>query len=190
MDLDQAVSDAPPISFTYELLEAYPDAKVVLTVRDIDSWAASYQDTIMEQLQYVYRTYVDPWSIRAWLRPRDPVSDMMSCFLKYEPDRWSRYNAKEAYTDQLARVRNLVPKENLLEFDVKQGWEPLCKFLDKEVPKDKDFPRVMDRDMFKMIAGNVRFGDSINMAINTATKLGAVGVVGGLIWLARKRALF
>ena len=38
-------------------------------------------------------------------------------------------------------IRGMVPKENLLEWTVDDGWEPLCKFLDKPVP-DEPFPHV------------------------------------------------
>jgi len=39
----QAISDTPCVLFTDELLEAYPDAKVILTERDVESWAVSMQ---------------------------------------------------------------------------------------------------------------------------------------------------
>ena len=32
-------------------------------------------------------------------------------------------------------VQSVVPKENLLIWNVKDGWEPLCSFLGKEVPE-------------------------------------------------------
>lgn len=36
----QAVCDWPACAFAKELVEAYPDAKVILTTRDLDSWHA------------------------------------------------------------------------------------------------------------------------------------------------------
>ncbi len=42
-----------------------------------------------------------------------------------------------------------VPKERLLIFEAKQGWEPLCKFLDVPVPKDEPYPRINDSAAFK-----------------------------------------
>jgi hypothetical protein len=41
-------------------------------------------------------------------------------------------------------IRGLVPAEKLLEWSVEDGWEPLCKFLDKDVPKE-DFPHANTR---------------------------------------------
>lgn len=43
-----------------------------------------------------------------------------------------------------AKVRSLVPKDQLLEMDLSEGWEPLCKFLGVPVPKDTPFPRAND----------------------------------------------
>ncbi len=39
-----------------------------------------------------------------------------------------------------AHIRKVVPKERLLEMDLQDGWEPLCKFLGKPIP-DEPFPR-------------------------------------------------
>ncbi len=48
--------------------------------------------------------------------------------------------AKEVYRQHYAQIRKLVPKDRLLEYQVQDGWEPLCKFLGKEV-RDAPFPR-------------------------------------------------
>jgi hypothetical protein len=46
-------------------------------------------------------------------------------------------------------IRSLVPSERLLEWKIEDGRAPLCKFLDKKVPKDTPFPRANDADRFK-----------------------------------------
>lgn len=50
---------------------------------------------------------------------------------------------RRTYTDHYAHVRSKVPPERLLNFQVKEGWAPLCDFLGKEAP-DEPFPRVND----------------------------------------------
>ncbi|KAJ7722397.1 hypothetical protein B0H16DRAFT_1600570 [Mycena metata] len=45
-------------------------------------------------------------------------------------------------------VRRLTPPGRLLEFELKQGWEPLCKFLGKEVP-DEPFPHLFNTAAFQ-----------------------------------------
>ena len=56
----------------------------------------------------------------------------------------------EGYETHLQRIRDIVPKDKLLEFNVKQGWEPLCNFLGKPIP-DTPFPHVNDRVVMKAL---------------------------------------
>jgi hypothetical protein len=49
---------------------------------------------------------------------------------------------RRTYTEHYANIRAKVPSERLLSFHVSEGWEPLCRFLGKEVPKDEPFPRI------------------------------------------------
>ena len=49
-------------------------------------------------------------------------------FLNKEPS-WDDESMKQVYVDWLEHVKNVVPSDKLLVFNVKQGWEPLCKFL-------------------------------------------------------------
>jgi hypothetical protein len=46
-------------------------------------------------------------------------------------------------------VQEMIAPERLLVFDIKEGWEPLCAFLDVPVPEDDPFPRVNDRAAFQ-----------------------------------------
>lgn len=76
-------------------------------------------------------------SERRWTRPM---------FLKV----WTRYfgdfkrNGKYVYAQHYSNVRAMVPKENLLEYEVTQGWLPLCTFLGQPVPQ-RPFPHNNDR---------------------------------------------
>ena len=42
---------------------------------------------------------------------------------------------RQLYKKHNLYVQNVVPKENLLVWNLKDGWEPLCKFLDKPIPQ-------------------------------------------------------
>ena len=55
---------------------------------------------------------------------------------------------KQVYHDYYAEVRSLVPADNLLEYRMGQGWEPLCDFLEVPVPESKKFPHTNDTDGF------------------------------------------
>lgn len=63
-------------------------------------------------------------------------------------------NGKEIFAEHYAKVRTLALKDKYLEFAVSEGWEPLCQFLEVDVPRDqwgdvKPFPRVNDRTWFQ-----------------------------------------
>ena len=60
--------------------------------------------------------------------------------------------AKEVYTKWIADVKAVVPEAQLLVFNVKQGWQPLCDFLGVPVP-DTPFPRVNDTEQFRAHRG-------------------------------------
>ncbi len=53
-------------------------------------------------------------------------------------------DSEEFYNKWVAEVKALVPPERLLVFEAKQGWEPLCRFLDLPVPKDEPYPATND----------------------------------------------
>ncbi|GJN72717.1 hypothetical protein PLIIFM63780_006780 [Purpureocillium lilacinum] len=139
----QAVCDWPAIAFARELIEAYPEAKVVLTNRDVDSWHASTMKT-------VYWRVTDP-ELR-WLSRFDWAAGMYYPMLKkffdtfFEGDFPAR--GKDVFRRHYAEVRSLVPKERLLEYRVTDGWGPLCEFLGEPVPKGCSFPNVNDNSDF------------------------------------------
>jgi Sulfotransferase domain len=52
-------------------------------------------------------------------------------------------HAIEVFKRHNQEVRDTIDPSRLLEFDVRQGWEPLCRFLEVPVPSDP-FPRLND----------------------------------------------
>ncbi|EGR52955.1 hypothetical protein MKX07_005871 [Trichoderma sp. CBMAI-0711] len=139
----QAVCDWPAVAFAEELIKAYPEAKVVLTNRDVDSWHASTMKT-------VYWRATDP-ELR-WLSNFDWAASMYYPMLKkffdtfFEGDFPNR--GKDVYRKHYEHVRSLVPKERLLEYKVTDGWGPLCEFLGDPIPKECSFPNVNDNSDF------------------------------------------
>ena len=133
----RSTTDYPASSYWRELVEHYPDAKVLLTTRDPDSWFDSVSETIFsEQLQgSVANT---------------PLGTMMKCTV-IDPIGAEHLTDRAYMTDWYARrnqeVIDTVPSDRLLVFHPKDGWEPLCEFLNVPVP-DKPFPRVNSRDEF------------------------------------------
>lgn len=134
-----AILDVPPILFWRELMEAYPEAKVVLISRNEESWLRSYQVLIRGILnpvgRYILR-YTDPYvygritqlgylSNKHFLGLTGPLT--IETAMAY---------GIEGYRAHYEEIRRTVPPERLLEYQLGTGWEPLCKFLGKEdIPK-------------------------------------------------------
>lgn len=128
--------DWPACNYWRELMARYPDAKVILSLRDPESWWRSTQSTI-------FSDHVQdgaPPSIRRILKDvvDEDLHDRDACVAAFE-----RHNAS---------VRAGVPAEKLLVFDAKQGWGPLCAFLGVPVP-DAPFPSVNTTDEFRKMVG-------------------------------------
>lgn len=136
----EACVDFPGSTRWKDIAAAFPDAKILHTVRDPDRWYDSTYETI-----YQARTLLP-----RWMRVHTPAGRY---FAMNDALVWSgvldgamedRSRAIEIYEAWTADVVASVPPERLLVFEVSQGWEPLCAFLDVPVP-DTAFPHVNDR---------------------------------------------
>ncbi|KUI56234.1 hypothetical protein VP1G_03654 [Cytospora mali] len=174
----QAVCDLPAAAFASELIEAYPKAKVILTVRDPDSWHSSTSKTVYQGI-------------------KDPTSQIIShfdwAFSLYRPmllTLWDRLfqgdfenRGKEVFKSHYDMVRSLVPADRLLEYDVGQGWEPLCKFLGEDIP-DMRFPYTnSSRDFQVGIRGrnNRKIRDAVMKAVALVLGLACIWMAFGYI---------
>ncbi|MEV0401926.1 sulfotransferase family protein [Actinoallomurus sp. NPDC050550] len=135
----RATVDWPGAAFWRRLVDYYPGAKVILTVRSPKSWYESARESI-------YRA-TSQW-------PADPLGVRRRQFVQrvvWDGDFGGRFEdaayAKAVFIEHNDAVRREVPGERLLEFRVRQGWGPLCDFLGVPVP-DEPFPRTNDRQEF------------------------------------------
>lgn len=128
--------DWPGATFYKQLADAYPEAKVILTVRDPDSWFKSTQVTIFSR--HIPDDTDDPWG-RMVLKV---VADL------FERRMTDKQKLIEVYNRHNAAVQRTIAPERLLVYEVAQGWEPLCAFLGAEVP-DEDMPRANTTEEFQ-----------------------------------------
>ncbi len=144
--------DWPGGYFYRELMEAFPDAKVLLSVRDPEAWERSFRDTIWTMS---YGETVMPLLSRAraeidprWKRYLALVDRMFwgpqGTFAAGHADSSQMIEQMLAHQE---RVKRDVPAERLLVWEVGEGWESLCEFLDVEVP-DVPMPHANDRGTF------------------------------------------
>ncbi|KAJ5317119.1 hypothetical protein N7508_001627 [Penicillium antarcticum] len=140
----EAITDFPGAVFVEELTQAYPDAKVVLTLRDPDDWVRSMQKTIMTQ------TYSPIATLMGWIDWEAFGVGNHMCRVGFNGMFRGDFerNGRQAFVEHYDLVRRVVPADNLLEWNPKEGWEPLCQFLGKPVP-ETPFPRANDAAIFK-----------------------------------------
>ncbi|KAI8076181.1 P-loop containing nucleoside triphosphate hydrolase protein [Thamnidium elegans] len=131
-DYDAAI-DWPTVNFYQELLERYPTAKVILTVRSADSWYESVKNTIHKNALLRGDSWRDP-AHEKHLYYRMVYYTCMDGFIcdaeKFKDEKL----VKEMYLDHIQQVKLQVPKDQLLVMELGEGWENLCKFLNKDVP--------------------------------------------------------
>ena len=142
LDGFKAGSDFPLCLYYRELMESFPRARVILTVREPRAWAESMQSLRRHFLTITSQPAMSTGPGAVW---RNAMETLV----------WSRFHDIDD-TDALAAkfaaheadVRKHVPAERLLVFDVRQGWAPLCAFLGHEPPATS-FPRLNDRSELK-----------------------------------------
>lgn len=143
----QATVDWPGCTFYKELMQHYPDAKVILSVRDPEAWYKSATETIYSMSRRGF-----PASLVPLLVPRLRRFVRMVSTIIWQNTFSNRFEDKayalSIFNNHIAEVKRTVPAEKLLVYEVKEGWEPLCKFLEVPVP-NKPFPRLNDSAAFK-----------------------------------------
>lgn len=137
--------DFPGAAVWPELLAAFPQAKVIHTERPEEDWWASYSKTIGKFM-----------ATRKTLDLPPPIHAIFETMEKILVGRvfggLDKASSIAAYRANNAKVREIVPAENLLIFTPSDGWGPLCDFLDVPVPA-LAFPRSNARDEFWAMFG-------------------------------------
>ncbi|MFI9554666.1 sulfotransferase family protein [Nonomuraea endophytica] len=153
----RSAMDWPASHFWREQAAAYPNAKVVLTVRDPARWHTSMQTLISEGPRTLAIGDLPPAAaeIMGAMRRLSPLLDLIGR-AAFGPEFAMARDmppvevATEFFDLHTETVRRTIAPERLLVFDVREGWEPLCAFLGAEVP-DEPFPHLNDADAIKVM---------------------------------------
>lgn len=138
-----ATVDFPASSSYQALANYYPNAKVVLTVRDPEQWYESTQETI----------FAPHWI--EYLRSVEMGQFIHATINDYLQDRMhDKAHLIQRFQEHNEEVQNTIPASRLLVFEVKEGWGPLCEFLELPVP-DGEFPFVNDTEAVKGILNKI-----------------------------------
>jgi hypothetical protein len=182
--------DWPACSFYEELMEAFPEAPVILTVRDPGQWYESTRSTI----HVLRRLTRGPLPIRAAFALAEPFAPGVTGAVRlaerlvWENTFEGRFEDRDYAIGVFERhneeVRLTVPQERLLVFDVREGWAPLCEFLGLEVP-DEPFPHLNEaREMRRRLVGLV----VLSAAAPALAVLAALTGVAATVFLIQKVA--
>lgn len=144
--------DFPTAIYYKELANAFPKAKVILTVRDPESWYESVKRTIF--------SFEPSTGSKLKLLATMPFASKSRNFFKVIQHNnnviWKKlfndnFEDKKAaisvYTSHIEEVKNTIPSSRLLIYNVQQGWEPLCYFLNANIP-ETEFPNTNKRNQF------------------------------------------
>lgn len=142
-----AAIDWPSTHYWSVLAERYPDAKVLLTVRPVDEWWASFEGTIKLLLEN-HQSIQDDYK-----RTILAMAYQMIAVQQFDGRMDDAEYVKSQFQDRIDQVASSTPPERLLIFDADTGWDPLCEFVGVPIP-DTPFPRVNNRDDFWQ-----KFGD-------------------------------
>jgi hypothetical protein len=143
--------DWPGCTFYDRILGAYPSAKVILSVRDPEKWYASAERTIYALKEAAARGALEgegpgaPPEVLGMIRELiwDTTFEDRFADKAFAIDVFERHN--EA-------VKQHVPADQLLVYEIQQGWAPICEFLGVETPEG-EFPHLNDAESFRRMFG-------------------------------------
>jgi hypothetical protein len=192
----RAVVDWPAAAFWRELSTAHPEARVILTMRDPGRWYDSMAATLfplhrrIEQSAWARMALDLTGLANPALRDGYQVTEDLVWQATFHGRFAERAHALHVFREHERAVREAIPPERLLVFDVAEGWAPLCTFLGKPIPPGEPFPHVNDtssfqrRARFEALRQGVRFG--------LPTLAGVAGAVALLrvVWRAAQGGRF
>jgi hypothetical protein len=158
----QSSVDWPGGYFYRELMDVYPEAKILLSVREPQAWERSVRQTVwaVRHGESLIRLLS---SAQAHVNPQWQAFLQMIDRLLWEGEGTfaSGHETSRELIETMNRhneeVRRNVPADRLLVWNVAEGWEPLCEFLELPVPEEP-FPHINDRTEFlnRIIDGSLQ----------------------------------
>jgi hypothetical protein len=134
----RATVDWPSTRWWREIAAHYPDAKVLLSVRDPEAWYKSMSDTIYQPMKSSA-----PDGAPELLRLQTEMVRKAILSETFDNRFEDKAHAIEVFNRHNQEVRDAIDPARLLVFDVREGWAPLCRFLEVPIP-DEPFPRLND----------------------------------------------
>lgn len=138
-----AILDMPASWLTLQLWEHFPEAKVILTTRSSPGvWFESWRENAKIGAQLRVWPYRISRQNRLHIEIDDIIWGSRGCMdvTNGQVTEALRESCIASHKRQNAAVRAAIPQSQLLEYQVSQGWEPLCAFLNASLPREP-FPQ-------------------------------------------------
>ena len=169
----RATVDNPGCAVWNELWEAYPQAKVLVTLhpKGAEGWYESAYNTIYftrRSWQFKLLSYFTPFA-----RKMRNMTNKLIWQRSHQGTMEDKQAAIDRYNAHIEEVKMAVPADRLLLYSVDQGWSPLCEFLGVEIP-DKPFPRMNDRAAMKKDIAKITRGAYVIIGIGAVVLLGVI----------------
>jgi len=142
----RATVDWPAAAFWPELVARYPDAKVLLSLRDADRWYDSVMNTIFPVM------HESPGRVPETLRDFQEMVYALIFERTFAGRLEDRAHAKRVFEAHNQAVIDAIPASRLLVYQPGDGWEPICRFLDVPVPEE-EFPHLNDTAWYRTRTG-------------------------------------
>ncbi len=162
----QATVDFPAYPWYKEHMKQYPDAKVILTVRPFEKWYTSVYSTIwqagpqnLKQKLAMLSKLLFNSRLRSVIKCVK-LSKEMIFNVHFQGKFEDKVATEKIFNQHVEEVKAHVPPEKLLIYDVSEGWEPLCKFLNVPVPGEP-IPHLNKKENFKEMLGHLMKGEMV-----------------------------
>lgn len=162
----QAIVDIPGYLYYKQLMEQYPEAKVILSTRPFEKWYPSINSTLVKavypsiglKLKIIRKALGRP----AVFQSKKCVDMVKRTFFEnhFEKKFSDKQKAESIFNEHIESVKAHVPKENLLIYQPGDGWEPLCDFLNIAVPAEP-YPHLNKRENFQDMMGHLLDGQMV-----------------------------
>ena len=152
----RATVDWPSARWWREIAAHFADAKVLLSLRDPEAWYKSMRETIYQPMKHPA-----PAHVPELVRMQNEMVRKAILAETFDNRFEDKAHTIEVFNRHNQEVRDTIEPERLLVFDVREGWEPLCRFLEVPVPREP-FPRLNDtastQAMIKRMRESIRKG--------------------------------
>jgi len=162
----QGTVDFPAYAWYKEHMVQYPEAKVIMTVRPFEGWYASIQSTVW---QAGPQTVPEKITMMTKLLFNPRLREVIKCvklakrmiFAKHLQGKFAdKAFAEKVFNQHMEDVKAHVPPEKLLVYNVRDGWGPLCNFLDVPEPAEP-LPHLNKRENFKTMLAELMKGNMV-----------------------------